>query len=75
MSALTHLVQGNACYFTTFMGLAALAVGGACIASFLATILADFYKEVILARTAEEPGGYFSALGLHSTKATSAEAL
>jgi hypothetical protein len=57
------------------MGLAALAVGGACIASFLATILADFYKEVILARTAEEPGGYFSALGLHSTKATSAEAL
>ena len=67
--------QGNACYFTTFMALAALAVGGACIASFLATFLAEFYREVVAARTAEEPGGYFSALGLHSAKATSAEAL
>lgn len=57
------------------MSLAALSVCGAGIAGLLATMLAEFYQEVVAARTAEEPGGYFSALGLHSAKAASAEAL
>ena len=57
---------GNACFRTTFLTLAALATGGAALAGVLATILADFYREVIAARSAAEPGGYFAALGLHA---------
>ncbi len=68
--------QGNDCFRVTFLSLAALATCGACLAGFLATLLADFYKQVVAARTAAEPGGYFAALGLsHGAKGASTVAL
>jgi hypothetical protein len=68
-------VQGNVCFRATFLALSALSAGGAALAGVLATILAGFYKEVVAARTAAEPGGYFAALGLHACKLRSADAL
>ena len=67
---------GNACFRTTFLTLAALAIAGACLAGFLATLLTDFYKQVVAARSAAEPGGYFAAIGLvHTPKESSPVAL
>jgi hypothetical protein len=68
--------QGNDCFRITFLSLAALATCGACLAGFLATLLADFYAQVVSARSAVEPGGYFAALGLsHGAKDASSVAL
>ncbi len=67
---------GDSCFRSTFLTLGALAMCGACLAGFLAILLADFYKQVVHHRTAAEPGGYFSALGLHHKgKSKSAESL
>ena len=67
--------QGQACFRSTFLSLAALAACGAGLAAVLATLLADFYREVIAGRSAAEPGGYLAALGLRSPKADAAESL